>query len=79
MWKMGESTKYSATIVDLTKVRRNYALYLESSAKPNCSPGEKIILTPANARLSFTKQIRDPYLPQDHTPVPKENVAKCKI
>jgi len=47
--------------------------------KPNCSPGEKRILTPANALLSFTKQIRDPYLPQDHTSLLKENVAKCKI
>jgi len=76
---MGENTKHSATLVVLTKVRKKYALYLKSSVKSNFSPGGKSILTLANALLSFTKQIRDPYLPQDHISIPKENVAKCKI
>jgi hypothetical protein len=76
---MGENTKHSATMVAVTKERRKYALYLKSSVKPNFSPGERRILTPANALLSFTKQIRDPYLPQDHTSVQKENVANCKM
>jgi hypothetical protein len=52
---MGENTKHSATLVVLTKMRGKYALYLKSSVKPNYSPGEKRILTPANALLSITR------------------------